>query len=70
MTARGRQSSTRPRSFKSNDIDKRGPEEDVQRRLAHIEATLGNIRKALDEQFKRLEAMQAQLDHFSARRIG
>jgi hypothetical protein len=70
MAPHGRQSSTRSLPSRTNDGGKSNPTEDVQHRLARIEAALADMQQAVDFQFKRLAAIQAQLDHIAAKRNG
>jgi hypothetical protein len=41
----------------------------LEQRVVHLEEVLIEVRRTLDVQFQRIAAMQAQLDHLSARKI-
>jgi hypothetical protein len=59
-------STSEPRS-RAKDSDDGSPESD---RLARVEAAILDIRTTLDVQFKRIAAVQAQLDHLAAKISG
>lgn len=66
MTARTRRSSSSSNRSTSRDQPSRDTPE-LESRLAALEVVVAELRRSLDVQFKRISALQAHLDHLSAK---
>ena len=70
MALRRRQSSTKPVKDHAADDALTVAAGGLPERIALLEGMCGDMRRTLDVQFKRMAAIQAQLDHLAAKWSG